>query len=289
MNESLEAPETRDEKEKRVRNRALSIALAAALVALLAPSAAFATGYNSCSAFQPTVTVLAGPCPVSSANPAACEASGPYTGIKYRVSGRPDHIATIVTANNQVLSVPSYQFYGACVGDPATGLGKNSCHERAVKINSDCYTSGEFWVVVDKAKSAVLQSIAVKKGSCVKSFAVAGFGSEVNPFVQARKTETVNFKGCAVTFEFDPITNAVLNAQLDPGQSSKPICTGTQNDGTCCAFNGGADISKLVLTLDGEPLGAGQIGEGYVSSGTNSCTTRIIGGRVYTWGSPCPE
>ena len=36
-------------------------------------------------------------------------------------------------------------------------------------------------------------------------------------------------------------------------------------------------------------LGEGQFGEGYVSSGTNSCTTRIIGGRVYTWGNPCPD
>jgi hypothetical protein len=36
-------------------------------------------------------------------------------------------------------------------------------------------------------------------------------------------------------------------------------------------------------------LGAGKFGEGYVHSGSNSCTTRIIGGRMYSWGSPCPE
>jgi hypothetical protein len=47
-------------------------------------------------------------------------------------------------------------------------------------------------------------------------------------------------------------------------------------------------VDKLKVTLDGVDLGSGQFGSGYVSSGSASCTTRIIGGRLYTWGSPCP-
>jgi hypothetical protein len=265
----------------------LSCALVA-VVGLLAAPAVMASGYNSCSGFNPTVTVLAGPCPVTSANPTACAASGPYTGIKYKITDCPDHVATVVTANNEVLSVPGNQFYAACVGDSVTGLGKRSCHERALKVNPNPYT-GEFWLVVDKSKSSTLQSLAAKKGSCVKSFAVTGLGFDVNPFVQAQKTETVNFKGCAVTFQYSTTTGEVTSAALDPSQSSKPVCAVGQNDATCCAFNGGEDVNLLNLTLNGRNLGAGQFGEGYVSSGTNSCTTRVIGARVYTWGSPCPE
>lgn len=272
------------------KNVAFLSCTAGVLSWLFLAGTATATGskWGGCSSFNPTVEVLAGPCPVGSAQPVACEASGPYTGIKYRITGGPDHVATVVTANNNVVSVPGNQFYGACVGDPVTGLGKGSCHERAVKVNPDAYT-GEFWLVVDKARAAVLQSVVAKKGSCVKPFAIAGLGHEVNPFVQTQKNETVNFKGCAVTFVYDALTGSVLSAALDPDLSSKPVCAANQNDGTCCAFNGGEDVANLELFLNGQPLGAGQVGSGYVSTGSNSCTTRIIGGRVYTWGSPCPE
>jgi hypothetical protein len=114
-------------------------------------------------------------------------------------------------------------------------------------------------------------------------------GYDINPFQQAQKNETVNFKGCAVTFVYDVLTGSVLSAALDPAQSTKPACPAGVNNDQCCAFNGGEDVSHLELTLNGQPLGSGQFGEGYVSSGTNSCTTRVIGGRVYTWGSPCPQ
>jgi hypothetical protein len=257
-----------------------------AAVGLLDATAARATG-SSCSAFAPTVTILAGPCPVSSTTPAACEASGPYTAIKYRITGFPDHVATVVTANNVVLSVPGNQFYAACTGDPVTGLGKHSCHERAVKVNPNAYT-GEFWLVVDKAKAAVLQSLVAKKGWCTKSFAVLGLGFDVNPFQATQRVETINFKGCAVRFVYDVVTGAVVSAALDPEESAKPACGPGQNDNTCCAFNGGEDVGHLELTLNGQSLGTGQFGEGYVSSGTDSCTTRVIGGKVYSWGSPCP-
>jgi hypothetical protein len=274
-----------------IREKVVVSLAVAAVVGLLAAPSAMATGSYSCSSFAPTVTILAGPCPVTSANPTACEQEGSstgYTGIQYQITGSPDHVATVVTGDNTVVSVPAIQFYAACAGDPLTGLGRYSCHERAVKVNPDPYTS-KFWLVVAGQKTGVLQSLAAKKGSCVKSVAVTGLGLPYNPFQAAQKVETVNFKGCAVRFEYNVVTGAVVSAALDPTQSSKPLCGPSQNDGTCCAFNGGEDVSHLELTLNGQPLGSGQFGDGYVSSGTNSCTTRVIGGRVYTWGSPCPE
>lgn len=274
----------------RNKNKAfLSCAIVAA-VGLLSAPAAMATGYNSCSNFNPTVEILAGPCPVSGANPTACAASGDYTGIKYKITGSPDHVATVVTANNTVLLPSGFQAYAACAGDPVTGLGKGSCHEKAIKVNPNSAAAGQFWVVVDKTKSAALQSLVAKKGSCSRSFAISGLGFDVNPFQAAQKVETVNFKGCAVKFQFDVVTGAVVSAALDPIESTKTACAVGQNDETCCNFNGGEDVSNLTLTLSGgRSLGSGVFGEGYVSSGTNSCTTRVIGGRVYTWGSPCPE
>jgi hypothetical protein len=256
------------------------------VVGLTAAPAAMATDY--CGSFNPAVTVLKGPCPVTSATPGDCASSGPYTGIQYAITGSPSYIATVVTANNTFVPPANSRVYGACVGDPETGLGRQSCHEKAIRFNCASNTT-TFWVVVQGQKTATLQSVAAKKGYCTKSVAVDGLGFDVNPFQIAQKKETVNFKGCAVTFQYSTTTGEVTSAALDPSQSTKPVCAVGQNDGTCCAFNGGEDVRNLTLLLNDRSLGAGQFGEGYVSSGTDSCTTRVIGGRVYTWGSPCPE
>ena len=273
----------------RSRNLAFLSCTVVAAAVLLATPAVMAGGKDTCSTFAPTVTVLAGPCPVLNGTPSACEPAESvtgFTGIKYRVTGSPDYVAALVTANNAIVS--GGHVYPACAGDPTTDLGARSCHEQAISFSCGSVTT-ELWIVVQGRKAAVLQSVAVKRNSCIKSFAVAGLGVDVNPFQQTQKNETVNFKGCAVTFTYDVNTGLVLNAVLEPPPlSTKPVCAAGQNDGSCCAFNGGEDVSHLELTLNGQPLGTSQFGQGYVSSGQNSCTTRVIGGRVYTWGSPCP-
>src|SRR5262249_29673695 len=155
----------------------------------------------------------------------------------------------------------------ACVGDEVTELGERSCHEKAISFSCGSVTT-DIWIVVKGKKAPVLQSVAVKRNSCVKSFAILGLGTDVNPFHQAQTTETVNFKGCVVTFTKDVTSGAVVSAVLEPPPvSTKPACASGQNDGTCCAFNGGEDVSHLELTLNGQPLGTGQFGDGYVSSG----------------------
>ena len=171
-------------------------------------------------------------------------------------------------------------------GDSVTELGEQSCHEQAIAFGCKS-VSAEFWIVVQGKKGPILQSVAVKRGSCVKSFAVAGLGYDISVFQPLQTTESVNFKGCVVNFTRDPLTGAVTNAALDLEQSTKPRCS-TAGQTDCCSDVITTTVDKLSLTLNGVELGAGQLGDGYVSSGTNSCTTRLIGGRIYTWGSPCP-
>lgn len=280
---------------------------AVATVALLAAPAAMATGY-SCSSFYSAanVTVVAGPCPVDSKNPSGCSTAGPYTGIRYKVEGSPSYIAALVTANNAVVST-NYRVYPACQGDPATDLGEQSCHEKAVTFN--CTTATTYiWIVVEGRRGPVLQSVALKNNKgCVKSFAVTGLGYEISQFQATAATESVDFKGCVVDFVTDPLTGAVLSASWNRDKSTikdecpaPPYGTNPPDPGSCCSNPISFDVSKLSIGVNDSrfgnctaqnpcSLGFGQFGSGYVSSGTNSCTTRVIGGRVYTWGSPCPE
>ncbi len=261
--------------------------MALVAIGLLATPGAMATGRHSCDYFDTTVEVAAGPCAVSDPTSPACSDEGEWTGIQYEVTGPADHAATLVTRNNDVSVATGNQFYAPCVGDPVTSLGKYSCHEQAVKINPDALVH-RFWVVVKGHKRAIETAMVVKKGKCKKSFAIAGLGLEgPNPFQTAQKTETLQFKGCAVDFRYNTLTGDVLSASVNE-ELGKPACAPGQNDDTCCALEI-SDVDKLEIILNDESLGVGQFGEGYISTGESSCTTRVIGGRVYTWGSPCPN
>lgn len=263
----------------------LSSVLGSLLVLAAATGAPAWDWPRSCGGGGFTFTVVAGPCAVSdTANP-SCDSPGAFTGIQYEVSGAPDHVATLVTKNNNVSVATGSQVYGACVGDPVTGLGKYSCHEKAVKVNPDASTR-RFWVVVDGDKAPTLTSIVAKKGRTIQAFAIMGLGFDnvQSPFQTTKRSETSVFKGCAVVFEYDGAGN-VTNAFNDHAQdipAFNPNCSQLRVN----------TVDKLSISVDDinlGPLGIGQFGDGYISSGTNSCTTRVVGGRIYTWGSPCPN
>jgi hypothetical protein len=89
-----------------------------------------------------------------------------------------------------------------------------------------------------------------------------------------------------VEFTLDKFGGNVLSAKL----TDASIQAGCQSpdmapDGTLNPKS----VEGLQLTLDGDDLGTGKFGDGYIQSGEQSCTTRIVGGKVYTWGSPCPQ
>ena len=115
----------------------LSCAIVAAIGLLASPSA-MATGSLLVPSFAPTVTILAGPCPVTARQPHRLRAGrGVHRLHRDQVQGhgQPGPRRHLVTANNTVLVPSGFQVYPACDGDPVTGLGKYSCHEEAVKVN----------------------------------------------------------------------------------------------------------------------------------------------------------
>jgi hypothetical protein len=259
---------------------------------LLAAPAAMATGSMSC-----TFTLdfeASAPCLVSVEDPEnlpppvnlACSAQGNYTGIKYTNKGNGlDHVATLVTRNNlSVVPVTTTgsQVYTAGTGDPVTGLGKYSAHEKAVKING-VPANAVFWILVPGRKLPIETSIVGKKNgsSCVKSMAIPGLGLDAP---EASVTEVLRHGDCAVEFTLNAVTGTVISAKLTD-----------DSPGTCTLHQTTTDQLNLELNEPfGDcatppcPLGPGQFGNGYVQTGSASCTTRIVGGKVYTWGSPCP-
>jgi hypothetical protein len=258
------------------------------------PTAAPPAPHTSCTTGLFQIEVSSGPSFVS-CNPTATNPSGQCTEIEYKVvaGGKPDHVAAVEGVGVQYVTGPGNQWYPPCVGDPVTDVGEKSCHEQAAKFNPT-YSVLKFKIGLAGQRSSSPTTVATKKGYNVGTCRILGIGLETaaSQFQSTQKTETVNFKGCAVTFVRDVSTGAVVSAELNTEESTKPACSASGADPEdCCSDVITSNIDKLSLTLDvpgvGE-LGAGQIGEGYISSGTNSCTTRVLGGRVYTWGSPCP-
>jgi hypothetical protein len=229
-----------------------------------------------------TVNVVSGPALSSCNSP-----SGQCTAISYQVTGSvvPERIGVlegvgVVSADGGASNI----VHPPCHGDKSTELGKNSCHEQAIGVVPDGSTTN-LKVTLDGARSTSPTSLVVVKGLFSGTCVIEGTGLDdsAGPFQNVFKIETNVFEGCAVTFKFDSSGN-VVSAVNDPKQSDptavcSPLVTTT--------------IDKLTVTLDipGQgptALGAGQFGDGYISSGSASCTSRVVAGRVYTWGAPCP-
>jgi hypothetical protein len=221
------------------------------------------------------------------------------TKITYTVTGNQaaDHAAAVVSsggntcAGSTVLSVTGSpvsgnQSYAAGAGDPLTGLGKLSCHDEAVKVNPNGSTFN-FTVTVSGVRAAQPKTVALKKGNTVRSCEIVGIGDPGTPEIVAPVTEIIKEPAstCAVEFTRDLNTGKVLNAALV--SPSHPDCKLFQTSADKIQLN--VDDDTVCGGPGGCSLGAGKFGEGYVHSGTHSCTTRIIGGRVYTWGASCPE
>jgi hypothetical protein len=286
-----------------MRNRKAFLSVVVSAAALLATTPAMTQSPTP----EPSGTCMAGAYQVQAYGPefVACPDNDPAgcTTIQYKVTPAPAHVATVVSSLNTqppwtkgVVSVTgggsngSFSFF-PCEGDTVTNLGLWACHEEAARINPNG-AFADFRITVRGKREAAPKSVVTKKGNSIGACEIVGIG-EVgtavrNPFETVLRTETLRFKGCAVTFDYDLATGDVVNAALNEGESEKPACGVGDPPGSCCDFDI-QDVSKLELKLNGTSLGSGKFGQGYVSSGTNSCTTRVIGGRVYTWGSPCPE
>jgi len=230
---------------------------------------------TSCRVGDYLFTVSSGPSFVS------CD-SGECTEIEYKVSPTPE-VAFALEGKGIVSVSNDGTFFDPCVG--IGSFGKGSCHEQAVRAFPD--DSGKFKITLAGQRRPSPTSVAIGTTDASQACEILGLGLEngPNPDQTAQLSETVNFKGCVVEFTRDPRTGDVLQAQLT--EDSPKNCTSPFRDGRVLTPQ---PVQSLKLTLpDGSSLGNGKFGDGYISSGGESCTTRVIGGKVYTWGTaPCP-
>jgi hypothetical protein len=146
-----------------------------------------------------------------------------------------------------------------------------------------------------------------------------------DPDQQILKSEIIQFDECFVQFDFDLFTGEIVDFYLpqvcDPSSSGccdlSVGCGGGSGDQDCCAWDpinqedvdkcnafeieGGVESLELVVDGDALPSGTaaktfenaisfgfGNFGDGYLSTGDDSCTCRMFAGKVFCWGSPCP-
>jgi hypothetical protein len=287
-----------------------ALAAAAGLSAAAAVMAAEADLPQSCTTPSGwNVAVTQGPCATtqtSSTGALTCSPTGTNTGIEYSVTGpgiTPDHVFSFVHVSQagDVLFVGGGlegAIYPLCVGDPLSGVGLYACHEQGIRLNAEQGKANQFKVIVKGQRDPIASSVVVKKGKTTDSCKIKGLGLQTsgsdgsvacvsscgnfNPDQTIKRFETVQFKGCAATFEYDTTTGAVVNAFADHD---------LDEPGANCSDLTLSNVGDLELSLLGTPIGGGKgkFGDGYLSTGNTSCTTRIIGGKVYTWGTaPCP-
>lgn len=207
-----------------------------------------------------------------------------------------------------------------CDGDSATDSGIGSCHEQAIRVNANGDKSATWWVAVEGVRQWSKTTVTIKgqsEGRCT----ILGFGDEVEENIlpdgcvpscgnfdeeqTITKTEILDFKGCKARFEYNLATGSVLNfgAACDTGlfptvdlgnccaeNPNDPFCASPSLPTTCDFPEYLADDGGVTVTL---PFSSGPVpinfGDGLVSIGTDSCSCRVIGGRIYCWGQVCPE
>jgi hypothetical protein len=287
-------------KRNKKRLAFLACAVVAVAVAIGSRPArdVMATGFSTCKPL--TIDVTDGPCTVAQFDlgspvckpESTCvdDCGNDYTGIEYTIGTTVDYVATLVTANNTVSpATGNVEEPTPCKGDSSTGLGKYSCHEKAVKI--DYADRQKFWVVVKDNKQPLMTSVVAKKYSNTYCAAVLGFGldSVAAPVTQILTHCTdpeVSSTCCSVEFTLDQIGGSALKAKFTQ-ESLDNDCSSPEMkaDGTIL----GQPIGNLELVLDGRSLGSANYGIAELNSGDTSCTTKIIGGKVYTYGKPCPK
>ena len=185
------------------------------------------------------------------------------------------------------------QWYAPCDGIPGeydSGFGRNACHEQAIKINTKGVT--RFKIILAGLRRPSPTSVGALKydhhdDDDVEACTILGIGLEGGPNKDqlTQTTETIDFKGCKVEFTRDPVTGDVVKAQLT--EDSPTSCEGPSLD-PATGVIAPRPVAEVEVLVNGRNLGFGKFGDGTFSTGTDSCTTRVIGARVYTWGAPCP-
>jgi hypothetical protein len=268
-----------------MRNREASflgaIAAAAVLLAGTAVSAQEPLPLTTCTTSnETTFTVTSGPSFVPCEGPGVTQC----TEIEYQVS--PSQYEVFALAGKGVVEVLGGG--EPFVAEPCEGIdqfGQGACHQQAIRTYPD--EGRRFKIVVAGERRPGPSSVAVNLGDGV-FFAceILGIGVEntPNPDQVTQTKEEVDFKGCVVEFTRDARTGEVVEARL-----TEDSVEGCQSPFLEEGILRPQPVGDLEIKLrDGRSLGRGKFGDGYISTGEESCTTRVIGGKVYTWGKPCP-
>jgi hypothetical protein len=196
------------------------------------------------------------------------------TGISYAVvpnrGQTPDHVAVLVEHDANVIVPGSKNVAEPCAGDTVTSLGARDCSSRAVRMNQNSETDS-FDLVAEGEQVAVGSSIVVKKGKTTEQCRIASLGAPnlfLDDNAQYTTSQTIDFTGCVVSIPTD------LAGEGGPATLTGPGCAFVAN---------GVPSGIAQLIVDGKDVGFLTQGSGYVSSGTDSCTTRIINRRIYSW------
>jgi hypothetical protein len=242
--------------------------LATAFTLLAAATAATATDTpttcttNGGANWRVTATgPLAAPCPPL--------VGGECSEIRYLVTplkGKTaDHVAVLADHSMEVVVGDSRNLFPECDGDNVTGIGIRDCSNQAVRMNKEADT-GTFDLVVKGAAGLIGKSIVIKKGTTIEECRIASLGpTTCNPKAQQAAKETFTFDDCVVEIELDPCTG-------EPG-----VATVVSGD---CAIDSGP-IESLQIVINGTTQNV-TVGDGWISSGENSCTTTLFGGKKYT-------
>src|SRR5262249_20208539 len=157
-----------------------------------------------------------------------------------------------------------------CIGDGK--IGTNDCSSQAVRLDADDLnpTTNAYSIIVQDAKALRGKAMIVRKGTMVERCRIASLGQDdVNVNAEKTTSEEVNVKGCTVTIPKDALTGEGGQATI-----SGPGCVFVAN---------GAPVNAGSLVIDGKDVGAFTFGDGFVSSGASSCTTKVVSNRLYTW------
>jgi hypothetical protein len=275
-----------------MRNRTTLSLLAGA--ALLAAVPAMASDpdpmtYSKCSSGCATVVTD---------GPVACD-GGANTCITYNVSGTttPDHLGLFLRSEAVVLSVTSgpqqasYNITTACgKGDSVLGLGSSLlCHERLIRFDNRSAKAVTFTLKVQGKRKPIITTVVARKGTTQCANPIVGIGLEeppapascvnscgsFDPKQSVRKSEKFQFESCIMEFNYAADGSVALEggfvAYPAPGA---PI-------GTVCTPKTGL-IGEIFVSHVPETENKGMFGDGWLNTGDNSCSTRMIGGSYYT-------
>jgi hypothetical protein len=205
-----------------------------------------------------------------------CPDGGDCTAVYYQITQlktlAPAFVSVLADHDASIVVPEPADLYEPCVGDNFVRNGLNDCSSRAVRLDDDGIDPDKnaFTLMVRGQKAVTDGSLVVKNGSVYERCRIASLGQDkFDVHAQRTTSQQVVFKGCTVTIPTDPVTGETGEATIS---------------GEGCVFAANAEpVSEGELIVDGKNVGAFTFGDGYISSGASSCTTKVISNRLYSW------